>query len=448
MVQTSYSGRVVTLVAVSQGNVFSANAGDVAWTAATNSTTGPINPPLTTTLPIFSAPNNQKLYFADGSVNFTVFDPSTQVVSTWVATAGSLPLGSDNATPRLICTWRGRTVLAGLVTDPQNWFMSAIGDPTNWDYAPVDPSSAQAVSGSNAPQGLVGDVVTALIPYTDDVMIFGCDHSIYLMQGDPMAGGIMSLISDRIGIAFGQAWVKDPYGNVYFVSNRTGIYSLVPGQQPQRISQGIEQLLVNIDMGLNSIRMEWDDIFQGFHVFVTLIANAAATTHFFYETRTGAWWTDVFSNPNHNPLATCQFDGNNPNDRVVCIGAWDGVVRYLDRNAQNDDGRIIQGNVIIGPVRTDQLDVMMLKNIQMVLGADSGAVQYSILYGDTAEAALAQTPAPQLSGTFNPGMNLTGLIRRAAKILYLQITSNIPWRMEQARAYVETSGKVRQRGKG
>lgn len=444
--QTSLSGRVVTLVAVSQGNVYFANAGDTSWTAATNSTVGPRNPPLSTTLPIYSAPNNGILYFADGSLNYTQYDPSTNVVSDWTASAGSLPLDADSTTARLICLWRGRTVLSGLVLDSQNWFMSAISDARNWDTGPLNRTSSQAVSGSTGPQGLVGDIITALIPYTDDVMVFGCDHSIYMLQGDPLNGGNLSLVTEKIGIAFGQAWCKDPYGNLYFVSNRTGIYTLIPGQAPQRISQQIEQLLLAINMGSNTIRMEWDDIFQGVHVFVTPTAAAGKTTHFFYETRTGAWWTDTFDNKNHNPLATVQFDGNNPNDRVVCIGSWDGVVRYLDRNAQTDDKRPILSSVVIGPIDTEDLDEMMLKSLQALMGADSSSVSYTILLGTSPEQALNMVAVPQLQGTFTGGLNLTGFIRRAAKFIYIRIDASNPWRIESIRAYIATKGKVRQRG--
>jgi hypothetical protein len=446
MVQLNQTGRVVTLVAVSQGNVYSANSGDSSWTEATNSTTGPINPPLTTIFPIFSAANNQILYFADGSQNYTQYDPSTNTVATWTASAGSLPVGTDGGTARLICTWRGRTCLAGLITDPQDWFMSAISDPTNWDTSPLFQTTSQAIDGESAPQGLIGDIVTALIPYTDDLLVFGCDHTIYMMQGDPLGGGNISLVSDKIGIAFGQAWVKDPYGNLYFMSNRCGVYSFVPGQQPQRISQGIEQLLLAIDTGLNSIRMEWDDVFQGFWIFVTPTAAATVTTHFFYEVRTGAWWTNTFNNNNHNPVATVQFDGNTPSDRVVCLGSWDGVVRFLDRNALDDDRRPIFSSVLFGPILTDKQDVMMLKNLQAILGNDSGNVTYSILLGTTAEQASQMTAVPQLQGTFSAGANLTGLVQRSAKAIYVRFDANNAWRMEQMRGYIATQGRIRQRG--
>src|SRR6202020_709199 len=118
-------------------------------------------------------------------------------------------------------------------------------------YNPVPYVATAAVAGNNSTVGVVGDVVTALIPYSDDLLIFGGDHTIYIMTGDPAAGGQIDLVSDAIGMAFGIPWCKDPYGTVYFFSNRTGIYTLVPGQAPVRISQNIEQILFGIDTGTN-----------------------------------------------------------------------------------------------------------------------------------------------------------------------------------------------------
>lgn len=466
--QDSQSGRVVTLVAVSQGQVYVANAGDNFWTQALAGT-GPQgqvlnSPPLNFSGLMYSAANNQILWFADGT-NYVYYDPSINTLIPWVVgiyqegnvysgtpgtPMGVLPVDQDNNTPRLICTWRGRTVLSGLIGDPQNWFMSGVSDPTMWDYAPVSISPAQAVAGNNSPQGLIGDVVTALVPYTDDVMIFGGDHTIYMMRGDPMAGGQIDLISDAIGMAWGIPWCKDPYGNIYFFSNRTGIYSLIPGQQPQRISQGIEQLLMNIDTGLNSIRLIWNDRFQGLHVFITPLAEPTVTTHFFWEQRVGAWWQDQFANINHNPLCCCTFDGNDPGDRVPLIGSWDGYVRAIDPTATTDDGWNIASQVFIGPILTETLDDMMLKDIQAILGATSGTVNFAIYLGPTAEAALASTPV--VNGTWtansvNGGRNLTNFIRRAGHAVYIQLNSTSPWAMESIRARIATQGKVRGRGK-
>lgn len=442
MAQLSQAGRVVTLVAVSQGNVYVCPAGQTTWTSASN-TTGD-TPPLIYSGILFSAVMNQKVYFADGT-NWVYYDPATNTVARWTASAGSLPVDSQNNTPRLICLWRGRCVLSGLLEDPQNWFMSKIADPTNWDYFPEDPAPDQAQAGNNSPMGLIGDVVTALIPYSDDLLIVGGDHTLYVIAGDPMAGGQIDLISDSIGVAWGQAWCKDPYGTLYFFSNRTGIYSLVPGEKPVRISQQIEQMLLDVDTGTNSIRLIWDDRYQGFHVFITPVISATETRHFFFEQRTGAWWTQTFANPQHSPLTVATFDGNLPGDRVALLGAWDGYVRAFNPDAEDDDGYPIESEVLIGPLVTKELDDILLKDLQAVLGEDAGAVEWKVYTGSTAEIALLNDPVA--SGTWGPGRNLTSPARAAGHAIYLKLSSTDRWAMETVRARLSGRGKVRRRGR-
>lgn len=439
-VQTSSSGRVVTLVAVSAGSVSVLNPGQASWTAAINAT-GKATPLVTSGL-VRSAPNNQKLWFADGT-NYCFYDPAINTVSAWVASAGSLPVDSAGNAPRLICTWRGRTVVSGLLLDPQNWFMSAIADPTNWNYFPVPIVPTQAIAGNNSPFGLIGDVVTTLIPYSDDVLIFGGDHTIYQLNGDPLSGGQLDLITDSIGMAWGIPWCKGPDGTLYFVSNRTGIFMMMPGQPPQRISQAIEQLLTPIDTGSSTIRLIWDDRFQGLHVFVTPTAVQSAATHFFWEQRTGAWWTDTFALNTLNPLTVTVFDGNLPGDRRPLIGSWDGYVRFIDPTAGTDDGTPIQSSVLIGPLLTPNQDEMLLKDLQALLGETSGEVNYAVHVGSTAEQALANTPVE--TGAWEAGRNPVSFIRSAGHAVYVQLSATNAWAMEAIRARIATQGKVRQR---
>ena len=442
-VQNSQSGRLVYLVAVSRGRVFSALPGDETWIEAVNNTGE--TPALAITGTMFSAANNQRLYFADG-YNRVYFNPATGTVERWAATAGSLPEDSDENYPRLICTWRGRTVQSGLIEDPQNWFMSAVSDPHNYDYEPVSPSATQAVAGNNSSLGFIGDAVMCLIPYSDDVLIFGGDHTIYMMRGDPMGGGQIDLISDSIGMAFGQPWCKDPIGTVYFLSNRTGIYSLIPGSAPVRISQAIETALEAVNTGTNSIRMAWDDRFQGFHVFITPLVAPKATTHYFYEARTGAWWQDRFTDKLMDPLCCTVMDGNEPNDRVTLIGCWDGYVRAIDPTAATDDGRKIESSVVIGPILTANLEEMLLKDMQAVLGESSGDVLFEVFVGSTAEKALTQRPV--YSGTWTAGRNHTTGIRRAGHAIYVRLSSTSAWAIESIRARISGTGLVRMRAKG
>lgn len=441
MVQQSTSGRVVTAVAVSNGNVNYCHAGETAWTAATNNSI--TTPALNASRLNFGTALNGILWLVDG-LNYRQFDPATGIVDDWTATAGSLPTDNDGNTPRLIETWRGCVFMSGLIGDPYNWFICALGDPTNWDLAPISSSSSDAIIGSASPQGKIADMVTGFIPFTDDIGFLGCTHSLWLFNGDPRAGGSIDLISNNIGMAWGRAWCIDPYGTVYFMSNRMGIYTISPGSQPQRISQQIDNLLNDVDSGANTISLCWSEREQGVHVYITPTLGGAAT-HYFYEQRTGGWFQDVFNNGLHNPLCCCQFDGNSAEDRVELIGSFDGVVRFLDQNASTDDGRIIISSVIIGPISTENLDEMLLKEIQAVLGSDSSSVTYSILAGTTAEQALAQSA--RLTGTWNGGRNPTNFIRVASHVLYVEVGSNNPWRFEQARALIRTNGKIRRRAK-
>jgi hypothetical protein len=447
--QLSNSGRVVTICAVSQGNLYVANVGDDSWSPTINATGN--TPPLNFTGIMFSAANNEKLWIVDG-VQACVYDPSINTLSAWTASSGLFPVDSQNNFPRLICTWRGRTVLSGLLLDGQDWFMSAVGDPTNFNYNPTlagapDVTPTQAVAGENSPQGLVGDVITSLCPYSNDILIFFGDHSIYMMAGDPMANGQLDLISDQIGGTFGICWCKDPFGNLYFLSNKTGLYMMQPGNPPQRISQQIEQLLQNTDTGDYNVRLQYDDRFQGIHVFIAAIAEPTPTQHLFYELRTGAWWQEQFQNTNHDPLCCTVIDGNNPGDRWPVIGSWDGYVRQFSPDATDDDGYPIESSVVMGPLLTKDFDDVLFKDIQALLGAQSGEVSYGIYVGPTAEAALASTAVA--SGTWtnmNGGRNLTNFVRRAGHALYVKITSSNYWAIEGVKARIAGQGKVRRRG--
>lgn len=439
-VQQSPSGRVVYLLAVSQGKIKFAFPDATGWTATTN-VTGE-EPELNVTGLVRSSANNQKMYFVDGT-NYVYYDPPTNEVRTWSATSGTLPEDDEGNRARLIATWRGRTVLSGLLRDPQNWFLSKVSDPYNFEYAPSPITKTDAVAGNNSPLGLIGDVVTGLVPYTDDVLIFLGDHTIYAMKGDPADGGQIDLISDITGAAFGEAWCKDPYGNVYFFGSKPSVWRMGGANQPERISQPIEPLLKDINTGTNVIRLVWNDTEQSVYVYVTPDDAPGVTTHYVWEYRSNSWNKDKFGNTSHNPLCCVAFDGNDADDRAVLIGSWDGYVRFLDPNASDDDGTPIQSYVFIGPILTQTIDTMLLKEIQYVMATASGQVTWEIYSGSTAEAALAA--AARKSGTASGGRNGTQPVRVADHAIYIKISATTRWAMEVVRAVFAGRGKVRRR---
>src|SRR5262249_26865517 len=125
---------------------------------------------------------NSRMYFLDG-VNWKYYDANTNSMLAWTATAGALPTDAGGNYPRLICTWRGRLVLSGLKQDPHNFFMSAVSNGHDFDYSPLSVTPTQAVAGNLSSLGLIGDVITSLVPYSDDVLIVGGDHTIWMIQG-------------------------------------------------------------------------------------------------------------------------------------------------------------------------------------------------------------------------------------------------------------------------
>ncbi len=448
MVQASQSGRVVTLVAVSEGRVFSAVAGATSWTEATNNTGE--SPALNYTGIMFSAPNQQKLWFVDG-INSVVYDPSANTLQVWTATAGIFPKDEQNNLPRLVETWRGRTILSGLLNDPQNIFMSAVDGPTNFDYAPESPSALDAVALNlpNVGLGLIGDVVNGMIPYTDDLLVVLCDGSIHIIRGDPLDAGRIDVVTRSIGGAFGRAWCMDPFGNIYFFGSRPSVYMMNPTQgQPVRISQAIENRLKDIDMGNNSIRLLWNDAEQSVNVFITPLDQPTETTHWCFEQRSGAWFPDRFGNKNHNPLCCVQMDGNEPGDRVPLIGSWDGFVRALTPEAQTDDGTVIDSYVTIGPIMSKNMDELSIHDGVMTLAEDSAPAYYDVLTGRTPEAALNSTAKESILAP--AGRSPAVSMNWSGHAAYIKVrgkpTAPNRWAMESMRLTLRGRGFSRSRG--
>jgi hypothetical protein len=450
-VQFSNSGRVVYVIEVAQGNVYYRPMGDDSWTAATNSSGG--TPPLNFTGIMQSSACVQKLWFADGT-NYVFFDPETGVVDDWVASAGTLPKDADNNFPRLICTWRGRIITSGLLKRGQAVYGAAVDNPLDYDEAPAIPTATMAWSFTTGKEGQIGDTVTGLCPFTDDVLIVFCSGSILIVRGDPADGGKRDFITDEIGAAWGKAWCRTPEGNIYFVSNKLGIYIMRPNSLPQRISQPIEQLVAAKNTGDLQILLEYDEAGQCIHIFYSPIDDPQDAEHLTYELRTNAWQPLKFANNNHNPLAVCTFDGNEVGDRVMAMGGWDGYTRYFDPDAEDDDGTPIDSWVLIGPLLTANADEVMIHDLQAILGDESGDVFYDVLDASTAESLATASEdtdfwstvkAADHEGTFEAGRNYTHPARHSGHALGVRLASRKRWSMEQIRCTMSTRGLVRGR---
>ena len=107
---------------------------------------------------------------------------------------GKFPKDKFGNKPRLIEVWNRRLVLSGLSGEPQNWWMSRQDDPHDFDYSVLPASDQDAATGTLSPAGLVPDNINSIIPYNDNILIFGCDHSVFQMVGDPAMGASITCL--------------------------------------------------------------------------------------------------------------------------------------------------------------------------------------------------------------------------------------------------------------
>lgn len=414
LAQPQLSGRSVIGLVVAGGTIKK-------WTSSGYSSVTNGSEALNAALPqIFSAQLGTKHFFADGVV-YRYYDARTDAVLDMEETAGTLPIGPRGERARQVERWRGRLVYFGFLDDPQNWHMSKIEDAFDWDVG-ATAAEGIAVSGNLSATGLVGDKINGMIPYSDDLAVFLCDHEVWQLTGDPTANGRLDRVSSVTGGAWGRAWCLDRYGSIYFFGSRGGVYKLTIGQDMQCISNRIEERFRAVDMSTTVVRMAYDDNTQHVHVFLTPLTSSTATTHYAYDTRNEAWWADQFADTDLNPKAVHVFDGDDADDRVMILGSWDGYLRKMSLTAVDDDGSAIESYVTIGPIQGSDLGVIEVRDLICVLDEDSAPVRWEVYAGNAPQRALAR--GALAFGTWRAERNHATLVRRTGAALYLKILQN------------------------
>ena len=411
---TQLSNRSTTALAVAAGSIYKFTPSG--FTLPTGGAALSANAPV-----VFSAQMGERMFYCDG-VNYAKYDSSTDAVTAWTAaTAGTIPANGSNRA-RLIEAWGGRIVLSGILDDRRNYFLSAVFDPEDFDYNPEPLLETRAVAGNGGPAGIPGDNINGMIPYSDDVLIFLCDHEIYELRGNPTAGGRLDRITDVVGGAWGRAWAKTDTGVVYFAGSRGGVYRMTPGSMPERITRDrVDEQMATIDLSTHLVRLGWDDRTQGLHVFFSPLA-AGSATHWYWDMRTDSWWPDVFGDNNFNPLAVHLFDGDDPDDRVLMLGGRDGRIRYFSLNSKSDDTSAIDSYVFMGPLKMAQGQRVMIDEVQAQLGANSDNVTLAYHRGHDAEDAAGSVASH--TRTIESGRNHSFRDRLAGHALYLRMGNN------------------------
>lgn len=368
-ISTGQAGYTTLVIAVEGGNVWVGNQSTI-----TKAANGQATPQLSITNYVSMAYESGVVYIVDGSSTVHTYTIATDTVGVLTASTGTVGGGSTSLY-FLIANWRGRIVLAGDANSPQAYYMSRAGVPNDWNYAATD--SAEAFAGQLGKAGLIGEPITALIPFSDDLIKMGCSHSMWMLQGDPADGGTITLVSNDMGIVGKDAWCVDPAGTLWFVATG-GLFSVRPAWEfyrpPEAVSlHSVNQNFTGLDPAKNKVTLVFDADLHYLHIFVSPLTGAAGT-HLTMDARSvgqegpPGFWPQQFPAV-AGPSAACLFFGDgNPNNRVILFGGFDGYIRSFNDNSLDDDGSTIAASVTMGPWQPYSGEAGVLAGLTINLG--------------------------------------------------------------------------------
>ncbi len=236
----------------------------------------------------------------------------------------------------LVGVYRGRLVLAGNPNYPHQWYMSKVADPFNFTYGEDDPMSA--VAGNNADAGQCPDIIRSLISFHDDYLIFGCASTIWILRGDPVAGGSLDNLSDTTGIFGSDSWCFDDDRNLYFwgsggiyriKSDFSGIHNLTEMVLPDIINDEAA------DPTTHRITMGYDKKRHGIVVAITVLSTGV-NSDYFYSFKTKGFYPESYPEE-CGPYSLFYYDANDTAYADLLVGCKDGYIRKYLNTAKDDD---------------------------------------------------------------------------------------------------------------
>ncbi len=348
---------------------------------------------------------------------------------------GIMPTGCP-----LIAVFRDRIVLGG--NPPHIFYFSRAGDPFDWNFGDDPDDPARATGGASGLTGMIGKPLTAICRSADDYLILGTATEIWALHGDPVSGGQMLDLSDKVGIVAADAWTRVPDGGLVFLSH-DGLYKLAPGgnSRPQILSDRLPRELRDINLNTVWPILAYEPRAKGVKVYlVPQSADASGQgldRHWLYELQTDAFWKEQYHSA-HEPISTCLYPLKNQPGESLLLGCRDGVIRCYSDDTGSDDGAPIESKVLLGPFRASGDRDLIIDELIATLGESSGDVDWEIYSADSAEAAyalyVAGTPS-HTGGTWSAGRNLVDPVRHRDLVHYLLLKSPAGsvdrWEMEE-----------------
>lgn len=356
-------------------------------------------------------------------------DPETRVPSA-VNEASTTPLwydlvvnpdGASGAIPStayLGAMWRGRIVLAGNPEDPEQWYMSRQADHTDWAYVAGDAQSP--VKGGNADAGKIGDIVRAIIPYSEDYLIMGCATTMHVFRGDPAAGGSRDCLDRTVGCYGANSWCFDGERNLFFWGTG-GLYRMGKDLGPiANISDVTLPSLIgdeDADPTTHRITMVYDRKRFGIVISITKLSDGSNSNYFVsLSGKSMGIFPETYPDE-CGAYSMFYYDANDKSYRDLLMGCKDGYIRKFDPAAKDDDvgatDQAISSYVLypfvpeIPPdynAKLTHLSVDLAGGAPGSVHADSDGVTYSVFGADEAETVVEAVKAggtPQATGAMS-----------------------------------------------
>jgi hypothetical protein len=418
------------VVAVGSAGVQQADLAVGTWSVASGGSTALGS----TAQPACIAVNNNKVYIVDGTSS-VVLDPVNKTATGWNSrTGGTFPAGCQ-----IVVAWRGRAVLARQLTNKQAWYMGALGDWENFDYASAA-TATKAYTGTLGEIGQPKEPITALIPFRDDYLVFGCANALYVLEGDPGAGGVLLNLTEQVGVLNQQCWAFSDTGILYFLG-AGGLYAMQPStrQYTPVAERRVSEYLEKVDTSAFVVSMTYSATEKGVYIFRTPIGGGVGD-HLFIDLPLDGVFKDRYPAV-QQPLAVAKLEGgSDPTVGFYLMGS-DGYLRYHKAGQLSDDGTAVDSWVEIGPLELgDGWLNCMAHEVQACGVIGSGTLAWQWFVGESPEEVMASsTPAydSTAAGTswalgagwqFPTGLRLTGA---AHKIRVMNNTTDESWSLER-----------------
>lgn len=337
--------------------------------------------------------------------------------------------------PKCSCEYRARVVCAA----DSAWYMSAIGNKTDWNFAGDKEDPSRAFSGNVALAGKPGEKITALIPIRDAMLFIATRSSLWVLNGDPI-GGSIKCISENVGVVSADAWCFD--GQRLWFVGENGLYACGLGEVPMLASHKLPEEMIGVESALLGYDIEENAV----HIFTN-------TKNWFYEIDAKAFWQVKLYDLYLNSLHYADIDGVRKvvvysYTRMLGGGPYNRGFFYFDKSAADDDGTPFASVVAIGPVRTGVRDDMdgMVGELMATTAKGSDDVAISIYTANSPEevVSLAENAQETPVDLFvKGGWNNTTRPRKRGNWALFVVSAQGRWGFESMTAVMKTLGRLR-----